>query len=144
MNGIIVSSEINKDELEEFLKDTQFKSTVPILDYINKVCQNAEFIIFRNESIIYGLSIIYVNKLEVGFAYITYIAISQEYRGKGLAKKLLSDTCLLAQKRGFRYVRLEVKKSNSTAFQLYNRMNFRVIDENETSYFMERELYISR
>lgn len=144
MNDIIVSSKINKDELEEFLKDTQFISTIPILDYIKKVCQNAEFIIFRNESIIYGLSIIYVNKLEVGFAYITYIAISQEYRGKGIAKKLLSYTCLLAQKRGFRYVRLEVKKSNSTAFQLYNRMNFRVIDENETSYFMERELYISR
>lgn len=143
MNNIIVSSKINKDELEDFLKETQFKSTIPILDYIKKVCQNAEFIIFRDESIIYGLSIIYVNKLEIGFAYLTYIAISQEYRGKGLAKKLLSETCLLAQKRGFQYVRLEVKKSNITAYHLYNRMNFRVIDENETSFFMEKNLYIS-
>lgn len=65
------------------------------------------------------------------------LQIDPAQQGKGLGKKILSDILEEASLAG-KTVSLTVLKTNK-AQHLYTSLGFRIVDENEHSYFMETE-----
>ncbi|MDZ7289838.1 MAG: ribosomal protein S18-alanine N-acetyltransferase, partial [candidate division KSB1 bacterium] len=57
---------------------------------------------------------------------IANIAIHENFRRRGLARQLIAHLCMLAQRRHCRVADLEVRRSNTAARQLYERMGFQV------------------
>lgn len=130
----------NSSELKNFLINTGFKNRIPLDEYINKVLKYADFITLLSGNQIVGLSILYANRPEQNFAYITYIALYPNFRGKGLGKKLLLFSCSFAQKKGYSIMRLEVDKNNLTAYKLYVSSGFLEYSMNQNSFYLEKNL----
>ena len=87
-----------------------------------------------------GLCACYMNDFQTKTAYITHIAISPQYRGCGYGKQLLEKTIALAAKKGFRFLNLEVLKTNTPALALYQSHDFTIIEYRNTKYLMSLHL----
>ena len=87
-----------------------------------------------------GFCACYMNDYNTQTAYITHIAISSEYRGKGYGKQLLEKTIAIAQEHGFQKLNLEVLKTNLPALALYQSHDFTIIEDRNTKYLMSLHL----
>lgn len=56
--------------------------------------------------------------------HVTNIAISPAFRGKGLGAFLVKEMCQRVISRGFKYMTLEVRVTNSVAIALYEKLGF--------------------
>ena len=63
------------------------------------------------------------------------IALFEEYRNKGLGTQLMIRMIELLQARGYSQVSLSITKGNP-AVRLYERLGFKVVDENREDYIM--------
>lgn len=59
-------------------------------------------------------------------AHITNIAVKKEYRSMGIGNELLIKMFKAAKERGAKYMYLEVRKSNNTAYELYKKNGFMI------------------
>jgi ribosomal-protein-alanine N-acetyltransferase len=59
--------------------------------------------------------------------HIVTLAVSEGYRRRGIASRLLVELLLDVCERGARYVVLEYRPTNEAAAQLYSRFGFRVV-----------------
>ena len=60
-----------------------------------------------------------------GTAHIASIAVHPSYRGRGVAKKLLKRLLETLKEKGFHEIKLEVRKSNIPAQNLYKSFGFK-------------------
>ena len=87
----------------------------------------------------------YFNDETTRTAYLSMLAVAEEYQGKRLASSLLSEFEDYAIKSGMDYVKLEVRKHNSVAQKLYGKFGYKVIgDASDTSYYMLKRLENNR
>ena len=63
------------------------------------------------------------------------IALFEEYRNNGLGTQLTKQMVELLQTKGYSQVSLSIAKGNP-AVRLYERLGFKVVDENEEDYIM--------
>lgn len=83
----------------------------------------------------------YFNDETTRTAYLSMLAVAEDYQGKGLASALLSEFEDYAGKHGLTYVKLEVRKQNSVAQKLYSKFGYKVMgDASDTSYYMQKAL----
>ena len=84
--------------------------------------ENASFLVAvdKNEKVFGYTGFTFV--LDEG--YITNIAVFPQYRGNGVAKKLLEALVKFAQDKKLKFISLEVRKSNVSAVSLYQKLNF--------------------
>ena len=61
---------------------------------------------------------------------IDYIVVDSQYRGKGIAKKLLESIINLNKKN----ITLEVREDNIPAINLYEKMGFEIVSKREKYY----------
>lgn len=113
---------------------------VNLIEYAQKLRRNATTIEMWDADTLVGLCACYMNNYETRTAYITHIAISPQYRGRGYGKQLLEKTIALAIEKGFRYLNLEVLKANVPALALYKSHNFTIIEDRTTKYLMSLHL----
>ena len=67
----------------------------------------------------------YIGVQEIcGEAYITNVAVFDEYRKEGIGRALLNEACNGAKERGCEFITLEVRESNSAAISLYESEGF--------------------
>ncbi|EIJ70542.1 ribosomal protein S18-alanine N-acetyltransferase [Pasteurella bettyae] len=62
------------------------------------------------------------------------IAIDPNFQGKGLGKKLLSQLIEILRKKAILTLWLEVRESNNTAKQLYDKLGFNEVDIRKNYY----------
>ncbi|MDR3344691.1 MAG: GNAT family N-acetyltransferase [Oscillospiraceae bacterium] len=67
------------------------------------------------------------------------ISVLPEYRSKGIGGKLLTALHDALKAREYARISLSVQKENP-AFRLYERMGYKIIDENDEDYIMVKEL----
>ncbi len=67
-------------------------------------------------------------------AHVTNIAVKKDYQRKGIGASLIDNMFASAKKRGVKYMYLELRKSNSTAYELYKKKGF-MIDGVRKSYY---------
>ena len=70
--------------------------------------------------------------------YIGHIAIFEDYRGQGIAGKLLSFSELMAGQRHLKKLALDVELDNQPAFGVYEKYGFRITEKIESSKFKAR------
>lgn len=67
------------------------------------------------------------------------ISLHQEYRGRGIGTAMMRSMLELLKENGYKQVSLSVQKSNY-AVELYRKLGFKVIGENEEEYVMVNPL----
>ncbi len=86
----------------------------------------------------------YFNDTTFQTAYLSMLAVAKEYQDKKLASSLLAEFEDYAVQNGLGYVKLEVRKHNTAAQNLYRKFGYEVVDEaSETSLYMKKKLKIS-
>ncbi len=83
----------------------------------------------------------YFNDVQEHIAYLSMLAVDENYRGRHLASSLLSEFEEYALNTGMEKIKLEVRKNNRTAQALYNKFGYTIIgDASDTSYYMVKPL----
>ena len=83
----------------------------------------------------------YFNDMTSQTAYLSMLAVAKEYQGKKLASSLLSEFENYAIQNGMGYVKLEVRKHNAAAQNLYKKFGYEVVENvSETSLYMKKKL----
>lgn len=67
------------------------------------------------------------------------ISVYKEYRGKGIGTALMSEMLAILKKHGYKQASLSVQKKNFAA-EMYRKLEFKTIDENEEEYLMVKKL----
>ncbi|MBO5065932.1 MAG: ribosomal protein S18-alanine N-acetyltransferase [Clostridia bacterium] len=75
----------------------------------------------------------------LGEVYITNVAVSEAFRRKGIAEKLIKTLVEFCENEGMEFVTLEVRRSNKAAKKLYAKMGFREVGERKDFYENPRE-----
>ena len=110
-------------------------------DLFNEISYNIVY--FQDEKLVgYGCSWLMYDEL-----HITNLCVKKEYRGQGIAKKMMNVLLEKAMKVGLDKSLLEVRVSNESAINLYENLGFRVIyrardyyENGEDAYIMEKFL----
>ena len=71
--------------------------------------------------------------------YITNVAVFNDYRHNGIAKKLLLNIIDFGIEKKLSFIFLEVRKSNMAAIHLYKKLNFLDIGERKNFYSFPKE-----
>ena len=67
------------------------------------------------------------------------ISLYKEYRGQGIGTQLMVKMLELLKKNGYKRASLAVQKANY-AVKMYEKVGFKIVDENEEEYIMVCEL----
>ncbi len=94
--------------------------------------RTAAFVAEENQALSGAVVVLFRRGLRVARLY--SIVVAPEARGTGTAQKLLQAAELAASARGCDRVRLEVRKTNSSAVRLYQKNGYRVIAQVDSYY----------
>ena len=148
MNGIQLREVSDNNAVEEAVERLEImlvpslsERDVNLAQYAEKLCIHGRvwchYDMGKPVSIIAG----YFNDMTSQTAYLSMLAVAKEYQGKKLASSLLSEFEDYAIQKGMAYVKLEVRKHNTAAQNLYRKFGYEIIDEaSETSLYMKKKL----
>ena len=74
-----------------------------------------------------------------GESDIMNVAVKPEYRGRGIAVRLIDALTAELRRRGMEAITLEVRESNLPAIQLYEKLCFKAVGLRPNYYFHPRE-----
>lgn len=75
----------------------------------------------------------------LGEGYITNVAVNEQYRRMGIAKKLIDLLCEYGKEHSLEFITLEVRVSNSAAISLYEKAGFKTEGTRKRFYCMPEE-----
>ncbi|MFW9939215.1 MAG: ribosomal protein S18-alanine N-acetyltransferase [Candidatus Thorarchaeota archaeon] len=142
LEGVI---EVNERELPEDYPYFFYKSILDNFPEAFLVTTNKEnkvigYVMWRVEQIPSLDSLRYVNK-----GHLVSIAVSEEYRRRGIGTKLLANSMAAVKKHKITEYVLEVRVSNYVAIKLYEKFNFKIervkknyYRDGENAYYMVR------
>ncbi len=67
------------------------------------------------------------------------ISLYNEYRGQGIGTRMMNEMLALLKEKGYKQASLAVQKANY-AVRLYEKVGFKIVDENEEEFIMVCEL----
>lgn len=120
----------SETEIAEYLRtcDADFvpplSSRVEIKDYAKKIVSKATRFEAWSGNTLVGLLAAYCNDQEKRIAYITSISVLREWKGEGIAARLMSQCIEHARALGMRQIGLAVASDNSLAIKLYEKSGF--------------------
>ena len=136
----MISCAIEPVEYDELLAYMSFqaieafptlRSEETLLNFVNKLFENAEFCICRNDGVLVGMLAFYANGRGADFAYLSHGYVSPEFRKMGLFTRMVFTVADYVKPKGFSLIRLEVRDDNLIAYNAYKRIGF--IDEGRAS-----------
>ena len=118
-------------------------SKVDIKVYAEKLSRYAHFLIAEEESQTIGYLAYYKNQ-NVKELYITSFCVSDEYRRKGMGKKLLNYLYDIGVAEGYLNISLEVRRNNETAIEFYKKMQFEISQTRDETFLMNKRISIGQ
>ena len=117
-----------QDEREKY--NNNINENYKVKDFYEKFIDNEDKIIFvaKENNIILGY--VYGFVQDSGSLYNKKVAqldalfVKEEYRGKGIAKRLMKEFINWAEEKGVTYIELSVCKDNTNAISLYENEGF--------------------
>ena len=67
------------------------------------------------------------------------ISLYKEYRGQGIGTRMMREMLALLKEKGYKQASLAVQKANY-AVRIYEKVGFKIVDENDEEYIMVCEL----
>lgn len=117
---------------------------INIIDFYNKVNSLANLVgCYYNKELI-GLCVFYANNHDTQKAYITFLAVKKNFRGKNIAGEILKVACANAKKLGMNNVGIHT--NNIIAKECYIKNGFILKDSffeekyNVIRYYLEKSL----
>lgn len=113
-----------------------------IKQWAKKLSLNANNYIYKdkkNHNIV-GMISFYNNDTKTKIGYLTLILVDQNYARKGIGSFLLNEFKKYCQINGMKILKLEVFKENINAIKFYLKNNYKFVEENEKSYYMEKNI----
>lgn len=117
------------------LKDKTFKKIL-----CDKLYKYAQVIAIEYKNDIVGFSAFYANDSIDKIAFLSLIAVLDKYQGKQIGTFLLKKTETFSREKNMKYLKLEVKKNNIKAISFYKKNYYQIIEENNQSFYMIKEL----
>ena len=116
---------------------TEFRYCLPELNFseeyrhmmAEKFSKHAVFLVYENSFDKIGFVAFYANDYESKIAYISFIAVAEQYRRKKIGQLLLIKVCDIAKERGMKSIKIEVYKSNINARHFYCNNGFEELCE---------------
>jgi len=81
-----------------------------------------------------------VHHEEEEFIYLDDMSVTKEYRSKGIGTELFSRAENYAREINIHNIYLHVEKSNTSAFRLYERLGYKIHEEQESRYLMSKSV----
>ena len=150
MKDIRLQEVSNRDSVEEAVKllegmlvPSLSERSINLVQYSNKLSDCGKvwchYDMGKPISIIAG----YFNDIVSKTAYLSILVVSKEFQGKKLASSLLAKFEDYAVQCGMNYVKLEVRKNNVIAQNLYKKFGYEVVgNASDTSIYMKKTLKI--
>lgn len=91
----------------------------------------------EEENIIAFLSI-EVHHEDKGFVYLDDLSVTNQYRNKGIGTELIKNAEAYAKDIKIHSIRFHVEKSNVKAFRLYERLGYKIFEDQGNRYLMEK------
>ncbi len=139
------------NEFYAFFREVEGDFTPPLMNRVDpRTCYEkwrrlAEVVVCRRENEVVGLCCFYVNDFDQKKAYISFIAVLREHRGRGIASSMLRQAARIARRKGME--RLGIHTNSEAARELYmTRHDFLLCkatptpDEGYVRYYMEKQL----
>ena len=98
---------------------------VDLADYAKKIVDRATRFEAWDGPLV-GLLAAYCNDPESGAAFVTNLSVRREWRGRGVATRLIELLVAHAGRAGFRCVQLEVDLANARALERYEKSGFEI------------------
>lgn len=117
-------------EVETLLLDAYDENTLRLpsrnecSSYAEKIVSNARILSFRDQGVLVAFLAFYCNEPGSQVAYIATLIVRSDYRGNGLATRLIQDSRRYLEQSGFRKYCLEVDRTNYDAIAFYRSMKF--------------------
>ncbi len=130
---------INLLEILEKISDGQLVGG-NTFDYVDKIIEKATIneIIIENELV--AFIAYYDDDIKSKQAFLTMLAVKPEFQNKGYAGKLLEKAISDLEVKNFKYMGLEVLKTNKEAIAFYTKHGFYVDELRELKYYMKKTI----
>lgn len=134
------------DELERLIEQAVDECGFPLLgersvhEYARKLATQAELITWADQGRLGAFVALYGNDAAGKDAFISMVVVARPFRGRGLAAGLVGAALSILRSRGFARCRLQVHRENASALRMYERMDFRKVDDSGQLITMELPL----
>ncbi len=134
---------LQADAILNYLKDidTDFSpplsQKVTLSKYALKLFEHAFFVTAESVNDLPGLCAFYMNA-NTATAFITLIHVKKDYRGKGIAGRLLFEMMNQLHQNNMSFLDLEVTKNNHQAINFYTHHGFIVHEDKNESLIMRK------
>ena len=135
------TNESSADEILEHLRECNDQFVPNLSDYVNlpAYCEKLanlalRFELWHDQELI-GLIALYRNTEQAKW-YVSNVSVSPRFQGMGLAARLMDSTVNAMTDDGIGCIELEVRKSNQRAINFYKKLNFEIMKESESCYFL--------
>lgn len=138
----------DKDRLVKLILDifvvpdpASFVENLSVADYASKLIEKAVTYVIEDNGNDAGLISFYANDSHTKTAYIALIGVMSDYKGMGLAQKLMDQCIKDCRNTGMEKIKLEVKKENQRAITFYEHYDFYKLQEaSAKSIYMKKDL----
>lgn len=118
-----------KDLIKIFKDVFENERELPNNDHLVKLLSNNDFVVFvvkLDGRVVGGLTIYVLQNYynEKPIAYIYDVAITPNFQGQGLGKKLIEEVCMFCEKNGFEDAYVEAESDDIDAINFYRKTKF--------------------
>lgn len=102
-------------------------------EYANKLYKNATICCKVNNGEIIGMVAGYTENIVDDMAYIALVGVKKEYRGRGIAPKLIEQFINISHNKKINKIHLYTDVSNISAMRMYEKLGFKLFNCNNES-----------
>jgi ribosomal protein S18 acetylase RimI-like enzyme len=117
--------------------DPPLSSSVNLTEYSKKLYENATIFSVHEDGKLVAAMAVYCNDPNCQVAFGTMLAVTKSHRIYGLGPSLIKSTISYLKKKNFKSFKLEIYKTNPRVITLYKRLKFSVVNETNSSVFVE-------
>lgn len=132
-----------KEHLMKMFDENDADKFVEIKDlgiYVDKILEFASLILFHEQNQLVGLLAYYSNNTTEGTGYITMLIVDKAFRNRNIAGRLLKLSIEDLRQKDFKTICLEVAKNNLKAISFYSKRGFKMIEDRDNRWLMEKQL----
>lgn len=137
----------DRKEIEYIIKscaDSFFNQSInsdkKIRELAEKYHESASFILALADGKTVGFAAFYSNDLITQVAYLSMIIVKESYQDKGIGQNILIDCINRCNQNGMKKLKLEVNCNNSKALNFYLKNEFKILEKNDESYYLQKSI----
>ena len=109
-----------------------------VIPYVQKLESFASFIYKMQGQDLLGFIAYYHNDPSKDLAFLSMLLVDEHYQSNGIGSWLMSRCITHLDDDGFQRIQLEVLKDNDRALHLYQKFGFKILEDRERLFLMER------